>query len=84
MADPVSWLLVEPGWHVVDAAGADVGRIEEVLGDKNADIFDGLSISSGMFSRRRYVPAEIVGEIVVGTVHLTVDGAAVADLRESP
>ena len=33
MADPVSWLLIEPGWHVVDASGKDIGKVDEVLGD---------------------------------------------------
>jgi hypothetical protein len=70
MADPVSWLLVEPGWRVVDADGGDVGRVEEVLGDTETDIFDGLQVSSGMLSRRRYVPAESIDEIVEGTVRL--------------
>jgi hypothetical protein len=70
MADPVSWLLLEPGWRVVDADGGDVGRVEEVLGDTETDIFDGLQVSSGMLSRRRYVPAESIDEIVEGTVRL--------------
>ena len=70
MADPVSWLLVEPGWRVVDASGADVGRVDEVLGDTETDIFDGLQVSSGMLSRRRYVPAESIDEIVEGTIRL--------------
>jgi hypothetical protein len=70
MPDPVSWLLVEAGWRVVDASGGDVGRVEEVLGDTETDIFDGLQVSSGLLSRRRYVPAESVGEIVEGMVRL--------------
>jgi uncharacterized protein YrrD len=70
MADPVSWLLVEPGWRVVDAAGEDVGRVDEVLGDTEADIFDGLQVSSGVLRRRRYVPAETIEEILEGTIRL--------------
>jgi hypothetical protein len=70
MADPVSWLLVEPGWRVVDAQGGDVGRVEEVLGDTETDIFDGLQVSSGMLSRRHYVAAESIDQIVEGTVRL--------------
>jgi hypothetical protein len=80
MSDPVSWLLIEPGWTVEAADGAQVGRIEEVTGDSDKDIFDGLSISSGMFSTPRYVPAEQVGEIVDGRVRLKIDRAAVERL----
>jgi uncharacterized protein YrrD len=70
MGDPVSWFLIEPGWKVLDAAGDDVGRIEEVVGDSNADIFNGLAIAKGLFSGKRYVPAEQVSSITEGEVTL--------------
>lgn len=71
MSDPVSWLLIEPGWEVVGADGASVGKVHEVLGDPEADIFDGLQVSAGVLSETRYVPAEEVGEITEGRVQLT-------------
>lgn len=70
MADPVSWLLIEPGWRVESSDGAEVGRVEEVTGDSNADIFDGLSVDS------KYVPAEQVAEITDGVVRLSIDAAS--------
>jgi len=82
MADPVSWLLIEPGWQVVDANGENVGRVEAVTGDSNADIFDGLAVASGMFSRPRYVPAEQVGTITAGRVQLQLDRTALDALGE--
>ena len=72
MADPVSWLMIEPGWRVVDAAGEEVGRVEAVTGDSGADIFDGLSVSSGVLARPKYVPSEQVGAITDGQVALKV------------
>ena len=81
MADPSSWLAIEPGWRVDAADGTEVGRILEVVGDSTHDIFDGLAISSGMLAKARYVPAEQVGVIVDGTVRLTLDQAAVEALQ---
>jgi hypothetical protein len=69
VADPVSWMLIEDGWAVVDSAGASVGRVDEVLGDEHADIFNGLQILKGM-GKRAYIAAEDVGEIVEGQVQL--------------
>ena len=57
--DPVSWLLVERGWPVVDANGERVGKVDEVLGDEQTDIFHGLEIR-----------AERVGEIREGEIRL--------------
>jgi hypothetical protein len=82
MADPISWLMIEPGWQVVDASGEELGRVEAVTGDSGADIFDGLAVSSGMFSRPKYVPAEQVGTITDGQVQLKLAQAAVAALGE--
>ena len=68
--DPVAWLLIDPGWKVIDANGKQVGRVEEIVGDTNADIFNGLSISFGLLKGNRYVPAERVGTITEGQVEL--------------
>ena len=57
MADPVSWLLIETGWKVIDVDGGEVGEVDEVVGDSGADIFDGLAIATSMFGKPRYVPS---------------------------
>jgi hypothetical protein len=82
--DPVSWLMIEPGWQVVDAAGNDIGRVEEVAGDSSHDIFNGLAVSSGMFSRPRYVPAEQVLEISSGRVRIAASLEGLGEYREPP
>jgi ribosomal 30S subunit maturation factor RimM len=70
VADPVSWYVIERGWQVVDGDGSELGKVEDVLGDPNRDIFDGLSVSTGLLSKPRYVPAELVDEILEGRVKL--------------
>jgi hypothetical protein len=70
MPDPVSWMMIEQGWSVVDADGEDVGRIDEVLGDQDADIFNGLQVLTGVLGTPQYVPSESVGDIVEGRVQL--------------
>lgn len=82
MADPVSWLLIEPGWRVEDSTGEQVGRVLEVVGDSNADIFDGLAIASSALAKPRYVPAEQVGEIVDGRVRVKLAERAIEALPE--
>lgn len=76
--DPVSWLLIEPGWTVVAADGAEIGRVEQVVGDPDSDIFSGLAISSGLVTglvgKARFVPAERIRSITEGRIEL--DGPA--------
>lgn len=75
MTDPVSWLVIEAGWEVVDAAGEPVGKVHETIGDSGTDIFNGLAVSPGLLRPSRYVPAEVVGTIEEGRVHLTIPQA---------
>jgi len=71
MADPVSWLLIEPGWKVLAVDGSEVGEVDEVAGDSSEDIFDGLAIATSALGKPRYVPAEQVAEITEGSVRLS-------------
>jgi hypothetical protein len=71
MSDQVSWMIVEPGWDVVDAEGKRVGQVKEVLGDTDKDIFSGLAVSPGLFKPTKYVPAELVGRIEEGLIRLS-------------
>ena len=71
MSDPVSWLLIEPGWEVVDSSGERVGKVDEVEGDRENDIFSGLQVAPHLLGKAEFVPAEEVGEITEGRVQLT-------------
>jgi uncharacterized protein YrrD len=68
MADPVSWWIVERGWKVVAEDGEELGRVDEVTGDREADIFDGIEVSHGLLGGREYIPSERVVEIREGAV----------------
>ena len=81
MADPVSWFGIERGWEVV-GDGGKLGTVEEALGDPERDIFDGLSIATGLLGKPRYVPAELVREIVEGTVRLSIGQDELERLEE--
>ena len=82
MSQPVSWLMIEPGWTVDASDRKEVGTVHEVLGDAEADIFDGLAVVHGLLKRARYVPAESVGEITEGRVALTLTADAFERLGE--
>ena len=82
MADPVAWKVAERGWSVLASDGGEVGKIDQVLGDPEADIFDGLAVATGgVLDRPRYVPAEQVGKIEEGAFHLAIDSDAFARLE---
>jgi uncharacterized protein YrrD len=73
--DPVAWTVMEPGWRVRDAEGNELGRVAEVRGDVEADIFDGITVKRGVLRRTEYVPADQVAGIFEGEVVVAGSGA---------
>jgi hypothetical protein len=76
MGDPVSWLMIEPGWQVVSADEKTLGDVHEIVGDTGKDIFNGLAVTTGLLRHTKYVPSEQVGTIEEGRVHLRIGAAA--------
>lgn len=83
-ADPVAWVLIEPGWDVLDSDGGSLGKVHEVVGDADSDIFNGLTVSHGLLRQTVYVPSERVGRIFEGRVELELDAAAYEALDKTP
>src|SRR5262249_32606862 len=85
VSDPVSWLVIERGWKVLARDEAELGTVDEIVGDSREDIFDGLSVSSGHFATPRYLPSERVTQIEEGVVHTDVDAlGSLSEYREPP
>jgi hypothetical protein len=82
VADPVSWLLISTGWDVVAADGSKAAEVDEVLGDRTADIFDGLAVSTSALGKPRYLPAEAVTAITEGRVSVSLARDEIAALDE--
>jgi hypothetical protein len=82
VADPVSWLMIRPGWKVYAADGAEVGAVDEVAGDEGQDIFDGLAVATSALGKPIYVPAESVGPITEGRIDLTLTAEQTGALGE--
>jgi len=83
MADLVSWRVIERGWSVVDAEGNEIGKVDQITGDVEHDIFDGLTIGDGgtVLTRPKYVPSEHVAEIREGLIALDLSPEAASRLE---
>ncbi len=67
--------MIRPGWKVYASDGTEVGAVDEVAGDENADIFDGLAVAATALGKPKYVPAENVTTITEGRVALSLTRA---------
>jgi hypothetical protein len=74
--------MIRPGWKVYSADGAEVGAVDEVTGDENEDIFDGLAVATSALGKPKYVPAESITTITEGRVDLSLTSADFAGTSE--
>jgi hypothetical protein len=85
MPEPTSWYTIQSGWDVADRSGSVVGEVTAVIGDQDADIFDGLRFETAG-GEERFVRGELVAGIVEGRISLDaqLDELAQAPAEEEP
>ena len=56
----VAWIAIDEGAIVLAADGSEIGKVKEVAGDEEHDIFDGLVVSHSRLDADRYIASERV------------------------
>jgi len=83
LGQPSSYLALEAGAPVYSSDGGQVGKVEHVLRDADADIFDGIVLdTSELPGGHRFVDAAHVEEVYERGVALKLDRAAVESAPE--
>jgi hypothetical protein len=83
----VAWTAIEAGARVIGSDGGELGKVEEIVGDAEADIFTGLSIEVDGHDTPRFVDADAVTAIWPSRVSVAVPASAADSLpehRETP
>jgi hypothetical protein len=78
----VAWTEVQQGWRVLAADGTDMGKIEQGVGDRDIDIFEGFEIDIGILGPDRFVSWENVIRISDGIVQLDLTPDEIRELPE--
>ncbi|MFN2524655.1 MAG: PRC-barrel domain-containing protein [Actinomycetota bacterium] len=84
MADaerPIGWTALAEGTRVLSLEGEEIGRVAEVIGDEETNIFSGLVIRMGLLESDRFLPADQIAELTPEEVRLTISAAAAEKLR---
>jgi hypothetical protein len=59
----VSWKALKKDATIVTSDGDESARVAEIVGDPDADIFNGLVVKLGLLDKNRHLPAERVQAI---------------------
>jgi uncharacterized protein YrrD len=81
LGDPASYLVLEDGTPVVSSDGEQVGKVEHVLADDDADVFDGVIVDMRAGpGGHRFADADQVEAIYERGVVLRLEAAAARQL----
>ena len=78
---PASYLTAEPGVPVLSCEGEQLGKLEHVLADQGAGIFDGIVFASPLPGGHRFADAPQVAAFHERAVVLTVESSEAERLR---
>jgi hypothetical protein len=83
LGNPISYLVLADGTPVLASDGQEIGRVEHVLADADADVFDGLIVDMRAGpGGHRFADADQVESLYERGVVLALDAAAAARLPE--
>jgi uncharacterized protein YrrD len=83
LGDPTSYLVLEDGTPVMSSDGREVGKVEHVLADPDADVFDGVIVDMRPGpGGHRFADADQVAAIHERGVVLALDAEAAERLPE--
>ena len=83
LGNPASYLVLAEGTPVLSADGRQLGKVEHVLADADADVFDGVVVDTRTGpGGHRFADASLVDEIYERGVVLAVTSEAAEQLPE--
>lgn len=84
MADeetPIAWLALEEGTPIYAREGAAIGKVADVIADREKDIFSGITFRPGLLDTPLFVPASKIDEITTEAVRLSLSSGEAGELR---
>jgi uncharacterized protein YrrD len=78
----IAWLALEPGTPVEASDGADLGTVQQVVADRQKDIFSGVTIRGHILDRERFVPADAIQELTTERVKLSLSATEAETLED--
>lgn len=84
MADnqtPIAWLALEEGTPIYARDGDELGKVADVIADREKDIFSGITFRPGLLEGPLFVPASKIDEITTDAVRLSLSSAEAGELQ---
>lgn len=78
---PIAWAALESGTPVYARDGDELGKVHDVIADREKDIFSGVTLRSGLFDHPVFVPATTIEELTHTSVTLNISSSEADQLK---
>ena len=72
---PIAWLALEPGTPIYSSDDQQIGKVDEVVADREKDIFSGITFKTNAMASALFIPADRIGSISKEAVQTTISAA---------
>lgn len=76
----IAWLALQAGTAIVGSDGQEVGKVGEVIADRQKDIFSGITFKPGLMDAAVFIPADKIGDLTDSEVTLRIPASEAAGL----
>lgn len=77
----IAWPALEAGTPIYSAENEEIGRVEEVIADRQKDIFSGVTFRTGVTASTRFIPADRIESLSNEAVRTTLAAADAGSLE---
>lgn len=79
---PIAWLALEPGTPILSVEDEKIGTVDEVIADRQKDIFSGVTFRTGGRTSTLFVPADRIESLSADAVRTSI-GIAESETLEA-
>lgn len=78
----IAWLALQEGTAIVGSDGEQVGKVGDVIADREKDIFSGVTFKPGLMDSALFIPADLIADLTDNEVTLTITSSEASGLEQ--
>ncbi len=78
---PIAWLALEEGTSIYARDGDEIGKVADVIADREKDIFSGITFKPGFLEGPVFIPASKIEELTTDAVRLNISSDDAGELE---
>lgn len=68
---PIAWLALETGTPIYSSDDTEIGKVNDIIADRQKDIFSGLTFRPGLLETTLFIPATAIESMTDSAVKLS-------------